>query len=58
MLENKKFCASCKTNITNIKGSVEFDCPNCSEKKIVRCFKCRELGTKYKCSKCEFTGPN
>jgi len=45
-MENKKIiCTSCKTSITNIKGSVELDCPNCGNLKLVRCYKCRELGT-------------
>ncbi len=57
-MKDKKICTSCKTNITNIRGSVEFDCPSCGKQKIVRCFKCRELGAKYICPGCNFSGPN
>ncbi|MBS3171502.1 RNA-binding protein [Candidatus Woesearchaeota archaeon] len=57
MVENE-VCTSCKTNIANLKGSVEFSCPNCNKSKIVRCFKCRELGSKYVCLSCGFSGPN
>ncbi len=57
-MADKKVCVSCKTNIANLKGSVEFSCPNCNKTKIIRCFKCRELGSKYACSSCNFTGPN
>jgi len=38
---------------------VEFPCPNCGSRKIVRCKKCRKQGNKYECTEkgCGFIGP-
>jgi predicted RNA-binding Zn-ribbon protein involved in translation (DUF1610 family) len=58
MIEAKNKCSSCKTQITNDKGSVEFNCPNCGKTKITRCSKCRQIVTKYTCAACGFVGPN
>ena len=33
-------------------------CPNCGENEIVRCKHCRDLGSKYTCESCKFSGPN
>ncbi len=57
MAENKR-CISCKTEIINDNGSTMFSCPKCEQHEIVRCKHCRELGTRYTCPKCKFTGPN
>ena len=57
-MEKKIQCSSCKTELTNNKGSTSFKCPSCGDGDIKRCHKCRELGTKYACAKCEFEGPN
>jgi predicted RNA-binding Zn-ribbon protein involved in translation (DUF1610 family) len=57
-MTGKKFCTSCKDNITNDKGSTSFMCPSCGEVEIVRCGHCREIGAKYVCKKCGFSGPN
>ena len=56
-MENKH-CISCKKIITNVRGSVIFDCPNCEKYKIIRCLSCRKTATKYVCPNCEFEGPN
>ncbi|HDN83482.1 MAG TPA: DUF1610 domain-containing protein [Candidatus Altiarchaeales archaeon] len=50
-----KKCTSCKREV--YKGYVEFKCPNCGEIQIVRCPHCRDIGVKYTCEKCGFTGP-
>ncbi len=50
-------CSSCNVDITNINGSVSFDCPSCGKVKIVRCKDCRNKSIKYNCS-CGFEGPN
>lgn len=57
--ENKQLhCVSCKANITNMAGSIVFDCPSCHKAKIVRCNNCRNRAVKYKCPECGFEGPN
>ena len=58
MIMKGKTCSSCKTRIVNDKSSVVFSCPNCGKAEIVRCGNCRSNGIKYKCSSCEFDGPN
>lgn len=50
-------CISCKVKITNMVGSVRFQCPNCSKYEIVRCRRCREISSPYKCPECSFEGP-
>jgi Zn-ribbon RNA-binding protein len=57
-MEQKVYCASCKTNIANVTGTVKFNCPKCGKLEIVRCKHCREIAAKYKCSSCGFEGPN
>ena len=39
-------------------GSVSFPCPNCGKTTISRSFNERRLATPYKCSGCQFVGPN
>ncbi|MEM4245138.1 MAG: zinc finger domain-containing protein [Candidatus Nanoarchaeia archaeon] len=51
-------CNSCKKEIINERGSVRFKCPNCGDVEIIRCEHCRSIGARYKCSGCEFEGPN
>ncbi|MBS3166660.1 DUF1610 domain-containing protein [Candidatus Woesearchaeota archaeon] len=51
-------CNSCKVPIANQRGVVKFKCPNCGDFVIIRCKHCRELGSKYLCQKCGFSGPN
>ncbi len=58
MEDQKLICSSCKKRITNNAGVVKFMCPGCEKEEIVRCKSCRENAAKYKCSKCEFAGPN
>ena len=55
---NKIKCVTCKTPLTNNKGSVKFQCPNCGKAEIIRCGKCRETVAKYICPECQFEGPN
>lgn len=52
-----KTCISCNRNISAIKNSTSFKCPNCGKEMIVRCGKCRELAIKYRCPECNFEGP-
>ncbi len=52
------YCSSCKKDISNLKGSVKFLCPNCGKIEIVRCVDCRKRGVRYKCPECGFEGPN
>ena len=54
----KKVCISCKKDITNDSGSVDFKCPSCNDSAVIRCKHCREISAKYKCAKCGFEGPN
>ena len=49
-------CISCKTKITNDTKSTKFPCPECGEI-IIRCGKCRKLGTKWICKNCGTEGP-
>jgi len=51
-------CISCKTKITNEKGSAKFLCPKCGKYEIIRCVNCRQTVAKYTCPECSFTGPN
>lgn len=51
-------CTSCKVEVVNKPGSASFKCPNCGKADIIRCFHCRELGTRYACKSCSFVGPN
>ncbi|MBS3172267.1 RNA-binding protein [Candidatus Woesearchaeota archaeon] len=55
---NNLHCVSCKVDLTNMAGSVVFDCPACDKSKIIRCNNCRNNAIKYKCSECGFEGPN
>jgi predicted RNA-binding Zn-ribbon protein involved in translation (DUF1610 family) len=54
----EKKCSALKTSIANVKGSVTFKCPNCSESEITRSSKARTIVAKYKCQSCGFEGPN
>ncbi len=58
MTEKELICTSCKTKISNVKGSVIFKCPNCLDNEIVRCLHCRKISSKYSCSNCKYSGPN
>jgi Zn-ribbon RNA-binding protein len=58
MSEEKLLCSSCKKRITNNTGVARFMCPNCLKTEIIRCKSCRQNVAKYKCSSCDFTGPN
>ncbi|MBI2108140.1 RNA-binding protein [Candidatus Woesearchaeota archaeon] len=51
-------CNSCKKRITNKAGTTMFPCPKCAGEEIVRCEHCREIVSRYACSKCGFIGPN
>ncbi|MDD3175370.1 MAG: zinc finger domain-containing protein [Candidatus Nanoarchaeia archaeon] len=57
-MEKIKHCTSCNVSVVNDQGSTNFLCPNCGKQEIVRCRKCREIVTKYKCPECGFIGPN
>jgi predicted RNA-binding Zn-ribbon protein involved in translation (DUF1610 family) len=48
-------CVTCGKGLLE-QGATTFRCPMCSEI-IGRCVSCREQSIKYKCPKCEFTGP-
>ncbi|MBR9689613.1 MAG: RNA-binding protein [Candidatus Altiarchaeota archaeon] len=50
-------CTTCKNDISTIKGSTEFKCPECGEVDIFRCGKCRSSAKQWKCSNCSFEGP-
>jgi predicted RNA-binding Zn-ribbon protein involved in translation (DUF1610 family) len=50
-------CSSCGTSVLAKKSWVKFKCPSCGETEIVRCYNCKVLSNKYKCSKCGFEGP-
>lgn len=56
-LENIKYCNSCKKEITNETGAVEFPCPQCGKSIIIRCEHCREVVATYSCPSCGFEGP-
>ncbi|MBI2654534.1 DUF1610 domain-containing protein [Candidatus Woesearchaeota archaeon] len=58
MTEKQALCTSCKKRITNTIGSTRFNCPKCGKVEIVRCHHCREIAAKYRCSNCNFEGPN
>ncbi|MBW2989181.1 DUF1610 domain-containing protein [Candidatus Woesearchaeota archaeon] len=58
MPEEQLKCGSCKALITNIGGSVKFQCPKCGKYTIIRCRHCRQIASKYSCPECGFTGPN
>ena len=58
IMEKIKHCTSCNVSVVNDQGSTNFLCPNCGKQEIVRCRKCREIVTKYKCPECGFIGPN
>ena len=51
-------CISCKKEVSNDSGAVEFKCPGCGKFNIIRCTHCREIAAKYKCPSCGFEGPN
>ncbi|MBU0460031.1 MAG: RNA-binding protein [Nanoarchaeota archaeon] len=53
-----KLCISCKKNVTNDQGCVNFKCPNCGKYELIRCTVCRKNATQYTCPSCEFKGPN
>ncbi|AJF61329.1 TPA: RNA-binding protein [Candidatus Woesearchaeota archaeon] len=51
-------CLTCKTKITNLKGTARFKCPSCGKYEIIRCPSCRTIVAKYTCPECGFIGPN
>jgi len=51
-------CSSTKVKVTNLTGTVKFNCPKCGEQEIIRSKKARELVIKYTCPSCGFEGPN
>ncbi len=57
-MTNLTLCSSCKKNISNEQGAVNFECPSCGKTTIVRCRNCRKIAAKYTCSECGFDGPN
>ena len=57
-MDRPKRCNSCNIELTNIFGSTSFKCPACGENEIIRCKHCRDLGSKYTCESCKFSGPN
>ena len=58
MVIKKEKCSSCKVDISNQKGIIRFNCPNCGKTEIIRCEHCRKISTKYICKECNFSGPN
>lgn len=58
LTEKEVVCSSCKTKLTNLKGSTRFMCPSCGKYEIVRCAHCREIAARYTCPSCSFSGPN
>ncbi|NIO23171.1 MAG: DUF1610 domain-containing protein [Candidatus Aenigmarchaeota archaeon] len=50
-------CSSCGVRIETQKNWVEFDCPSCWKKKVVRCERCKKLVNTYMCGSCKFIGP-
>ena len=58
MTSKDTICTSCKTKIANLKSAAIFKCPKCGKVEIIRCERCRRSGIKYKCSDCNFIGPN
>ncbi len=40
-----------------LERGVEFVCPNCGRSTIIRSYKARKLGVRYKCPVCGFEGP-
>jgi predicted RNA-binding Zn-ribbon protein involved in translation (DUF1610 family) len=50
-------CVTCSVNLSTVKGSIRFKCPNCGEEDIYRCSKCRKSSKPWKCAKCGFEGP-
>ena len=57
-MANELTCTSCNVRITNLTGSVKFDCPKCGKFQIVRCPHCRKVISPYVCPSCNFKGPN
>jgi predicted RNA-binding Zn-ribbon protein involved in translation (DUF1610 family) len=53
----KKFCISCKKDVSTIENPVIFGCPQCGKSEILRCGNCRKLAVEYKCPECGFEGP-
>ncbi|MBI2557819.1 RNA-binding protein [Candidatus Woesearchaeota archaeon] len=58
MSEKSAVCSACKKRITNTIGSTRFMCPRCGKVEIIRCHHCRQIAAKYKCSSCNFEGPD
>ncbi len=57
-MAEKLKCNSCKTEISNQRGSTQFNCPQCGKHIIIRCNNCRKIAARYHCPECEFSGPN
>ena len=57
-MANELTCTSCNVRITNLTGSVKFNCPKCNKFQIVRCTHCRKVISPYVCPSCNFKGPN
>ncbi len=53
----QKICSATKRRIENDRGAVEFPCPACGERKIIRSTFARVNAIKYICE-CGFMGPN
>ncbi|MFH1224444.1 MAG: zinc finger domain-containing protein [Candidatus Diapherotrites archaeon] len=50
-----KVCSTCNKEVTD--KYVEFKCPGCMKKKIIRCGHCRQTSKEYACGDCGFKGP-
>lgn len=58
MADKELKCLSCGKRISNISGTVKFQCPSCGKYEMIRCKPCRVQARKYKCPECGFEGPN
>ncbi|MBU3896813.1 MAG: DUF1610 domain-containing protein [Nanoarchaeota archaeon] len=50
-------CSTCGVNLIGQSKFVKFQCPNCSETTIIRCYQCKKNANPYECEKCKFRGP-
>ncbi|MBI4009588.1 MAG: RNA-binding protein [Candidatus Aenigmarchaeota archaeon] len=50
-------CSTCNVNTLVKTNFIRFNCPDCGQAEIVRCANCKNLSSKYSCSKCKFLGP-
>ncbi|MDP6157040.1 MAG: zinc finger domain-containing protein [Candidatus Thermoplasmatota archaeon] len=56
LTERAENCSSCGKRLKGIVFAA-FQCPNCGETALARCWNCKNQSIGYECPECGFLGP-